>query len=185
MGSLPQGGQGMTAAIATAHKTSGKGVPLLVRFWSKVRIRTSNACWEWRGHINNQGYGMFWFRKGSERSHRVAYILSKGAIPRGLCVCHLCDNRRCCNPEHLFLGTVADNNADRDAKGRQVNLAGEKHGMTNLSDAQVAELRRLQRTGRYSQRALAERFNIGQTQVWRIVHFRSRSTSVFKEQQSS
>lgn len=97
--------------------------PLEKRFSSKVdRSGGPAACWPWKGAWRTEkGYGRILKdrRKGRAlRAHRVAWELAHGPIPLGLCVCHACDNPPCCNPAHLFLGTMLDNNRDRDAKDR-------------------------------------------------------------------
>ena len=93
------------------------------RFWQKVN--KTGKCWEWTGCLKDGsggcGYGFFWFNGKNVRAHRFSWILSFGEIPNELCVCHKCDNPRCVNPEHLFLGTVHDNNVDAVKKGRVPN----------------------------------------------------------------
>ena len=84
----------------------------------------SSGCWNWKLHKDRVGYGRMKISLGnrnsfrSESAHRYAYELWVGPIPTGMCVLHKCDNRGCCNPEHLFLGTQADNIHDMHRKGR-------------------------------------------------------------------
>lgn len=96
----------------------------LTRFWAHVE-RVDSGCMEWRGHIDDrpdQGYGTITLRRTVRRAHRVALELVTGIeIPADQCGCHRCDNPKCVNPEHVFIGTVADNNADCIKKGRHVN----------------------------------------------------------------
>lgn len=97
------------------------------RFWMKVdKSAGPDDCWLWISGMSN-GYGRFGIRQGViEYAHRMAWLLTKGPIPDGLFACHKCDNPRCVNPAHLFLGTHLDNIADRDAKGRVAK--GDKAG---------------------------------------------------------
>ncbi len=98
--------------------------PLADRLWSRVDKRGDDECWEWQGGRVPCGYGSIGLGKaaaGNGRTHRVAWEITNGPIPEGMSVCHRCDNRLCCNPAHLFLGTNHDNVKDRDIKGRQRN----------------------------------------------------------------
>ena len=103
--------------------TRRKQKPLLERFLLKVD--KTDTCWLWSAAVNPKGYGCLGLGTrgmGVVLAHRASWMLYKGAIPEGLSVLHSCDNPRCVNPDHLFLGTQQDNMKDRDAKGRQHNM---------------------------------------------------------------
>jgi hypothetical protein len=125
-------------------------------FWGRVDSRTDpGGCWPWTGSLRD-GYGRIHMPRLNpeekfrhERTHRIAWRLSNGPIPDGLFVLHRCDNRACCRPSHLFLGTCQDNMADMFAKGRnKVGIKGLRSANANLPDKVVREVRRMARDGR-------------------------------------
>lgn len=102
---------------------------IAAKLWARVRTGHPDECWPWMASVDRQGYGNMTLpgvcgaRGRSETTHRLAWILTRGVIPPGghygtTCVCHSCDNPRCCNPWHLFLGSHADNMQDKARKGR-------------------------------------------------------------------
>jgi hypothetical protein len=101
------------------------------RFNKKYLINEDTDCWEWQNATNNIGYGMFRWSTGKMRTaHRASYELHKGPIPTGLSVCHSCDNPKCVNPDHLWVGTRKDNYDDMVSKGRRyVHPKGFKHAL--------------------------------------------------------
>jgi hypothetical protein len=142
------------------------GMTLEERFWKKVNIGNRNECWEWVGFkCLTTGYGIFIIDKKFS-AHRVAWILTNGEIPDKMCVCHKCDNRACCNPAHLFLGTLADNDLDRDKKGRL--SWGERTNTAKLSIQDVKEIRSLYDTGNYSQSKLANIYGVQKAAIGKI-----------------
>jgi hypothetical protein len=118
---------------------------LQIKLVDRIEIGTRSDCWEWQRGLARSGYGNVWEDGGtSHLAHRVSYELFVGD-PKGFCVCHKCDNRKCCNPSHLFLGTHADNVADRVAKGRCADVAGERNPRRKLSERDVAAIREIHR----------------------------------------
>jgi hypothetical protein len=101
---------------------SYSGRPAKIRFESKVFKLPESGCHLWTASLFDAGYGKFYVEKNKPvLAHRFSFILEHGSIPKGMCICHRCDVRSCVNPVHLFLGTIGDNNADRDNKGRHAS----------------------------------------------------------------
>lgn len=124
-------------------------------------------CWLWTGSYNNQGYGSVRHRGKTWKSHRLSYLHHCGEIPNNLHVLHKCDNRRCVNPEHLFLGTHSDNMADMKAKKRYKAHAGSENGRAKLSNLDVAGIRLAYQEG-VPLKAIASEFGIDSTQASRV-----------------
>lgn len=142
---------------------------LPTRFWAKVQ--KGDGCWEWQASRSASGYGQIFVGEKNIHAHRVSWMLTRGEIPKGLCVLHRCDNRGCVNPDHLFLGTKADNTADMMEKKRHnfVSRPGENNGYAKLTDEQVQELRRRFFRGGISLTDLATDFGISDTMAGFIV----------------
>lgn len=144
------GGDGFYRVALTQHLIDRPS--LAPRFWSHVdKSGGDEACWPWNGGKRGQmRYGSFKVASyTSVMAHRVAYALTTGKDPGNMVVCHSCDNPPCCNPKHLWLGTIADNNADKLTKGRAKNgnQSGENNGAAKLSKAQVGIIKGLFITG--------------------------------------
>jgi hypothetical protein len=139
------------------------------------RMERKGDCWEWTGALTDGGYGAIETVGGTKRVHRVMWECVFGEIRDGLLVLHECDNRRCFNPEHLFLGTHEDNMADMVRKGRQAR--GECCGAARHPEAVIVEFLRCIARGE-SVGVTADRFGISRShaasiargEFWKHVH---------------
>jgi hypothetical protein len=109
------------------------------RLHSHFAIDAVTACWNWTASTRSDGYGQFRVNKKNVAAHRLSYQLAKGEIPHGAMLCHTCDNRRCVNPDHLFLGDHKINAQDASRKGRLG--AAETHPLAKLNNQQVLTIR--------------------------------------------
>jgi len=143
-----------------------KDIPRKTRklFW--VYVNKTAGCWLWAAG-SSAGYGVFHVKRKVMRAHRVAYILANGSIPKGLLVCHSCDNPLCVNPDHLWVGTQKDNMKDAREKGR--TRKGENHGASRLNDNIIQIIRNDYSAGRMNQPELAKRFNVSQKNISKVV----------------
>jgi len=138
------------------------------RFWSKVE-KTDN-CWIWKGSIDVDGRGRFKLGGGNRSAHRVSWMLIHGELPKGMCVCHRCDNPKCVKPAHLFLGTHLDNMRDMAEKGRRKGIAvriGSAHGMAVINEEQAKQVK----YGSFKRgelTALAKRWKINTDVIYQI-----------------
>lgn len=200
---LCQCGCGRTTGIAKqTSKRNGtiRGVPVRFckghhfrvsshedRFWSKVaKTESQDDCWEWTAGCQKSGYGQFSIRTGEKISaHRMAWILTNGDIPDGLCVLHSCDNPPCCNPRHLFTGTQGDNIHDMIRKGRynappaygnrngsrkhpERLPRGSKHHNAKLTECDVRKMRQLWNTPGVRRTHIGDEFGITYSNVLTI-----------------
>ena len=136
--------------------------PLRDRFFRKIEINKGNGCWEWTASITWCGYGHIkLFGNKLIMAHRASWIIHNGEIPKGKFVLHKCDNRKCVNPSHLWLGTNKENIIDAHKKGRL---------WSKLKKEDVDIIRKRYKETNIQQWKLAEEFNVDQGLISKIIN---------------
>lgn len=152
------------------------------RFWSKVKKGAPDECWE--QHTKSR-YGKIYDGNKVVLLHRVSWLIFVGEIPEGMEVCHKCDNPRCCNPSHLFIGTHADNMRDMANKGRcrVPALAGGDNPSAKLTGFEVSKIRELFCSKQNSMHQLASMFHVSRRNISEIVRNLSWKDETYKPPQ--
>lgn len=140
-------------------------------FMSKILPEPNSGCWLWAAGDNGYGYGVFHIKRKNWAAHRISWQIHNGSIPDGLCVLHKCDVPACVNPDHLFLGTQADNMNDMTKKGRRQmppTAAGVENGNVKLTEMQVRVIHRLAANKAMTQPEIASYFGVVRGTVAKI-----------------
>ena len=140
----------------SAQKMPKRFPPLAARLWPRIAKAGPDECWEWQGYASARGYGQISDAGRNRAAHRVVYELTRGPVPAGSDVCHSCDNRRCCNPAHLWVGTRQENIADAAKKWRMQTIPRDVVAAVRIATGSQAEI--------------AKRFGISRGHVHRIRH---------------
>jgi hypothetical protein len=148
------------------------------RFWAKVNKNTPSGCWEWTAYRNPAGYGVFGLSHDKYKgpsvlilAHRMSWTMANGPIPKGQYVLHRCDNPSCVNPEHLWLGSIADNQQDMSKKGRSRSggPSGEENGNARLTREVVREIRSRKVSEGLSAEKLSAIYHVAASTIRQIV----------------
>lgn len=150
--------------------------------WNKFYQYTEldSGCWEWQGAISSGRYGHMWCVDKNVYAHRISYALHYGPIPEGMLVLHKCDNTKCVNPDHLFLGTHQDNMDDCVNKRRIAH--GSKNGQSKLNEEQVLEIKKELADSKdwHVVKTLAKKYGVHNTTIYKIRNGSTWSHIVYK-----
>ena len=148
----------------------------LERFWEKVNKRNLGECWEWDAHIGSDGYGQFWYNGANIHAHRMAWMIRNNSeIPEGMLILHHCDNKRCVNPLHLYLGDYSDNTNDMLERARP-EMFGRP---SKFSDKNIQSMRNLYLRG-VDQNLIAIIFKVSQSYISNLIN-NKRGTNLKRE----
>lgn len=148
---------------------------------SKIIKNQTTGCWEWQRARNKKGYGVCCIKGRMFKAHRLSYVIHVGAIPKGSCLLHSCDNPPCCNPMHLRIGSRAENNRDIIDRGRHVRGGtktpkaqckyerGERHHNARITTEIVQQIRSRYANGGCSYSSLAREFGLRSQHVGKII----------------
>lgn len=136
------------------------------RFLAKVCRDAANGCWLWQGMVAPDGYGVAFIAGKRQAAHRAAWMLFCNPIPLGMAICHKCDVRACVNPDHLFVGTAADNAQDRVNKDRAPR--GERHHAAKLTASQVSLIKSMLAQDRMYSTEIARQFGVSPATIHEI-----------------
>lgn len=134
------------------------------RFQKYASPEPNTGCWLWSGGSNNGRYGHLRIGSKFVSAHRYSWLIHRGEIGRGQVICHHCDVPMCVNPDHLFVGTQADNVADMTAKGRRASFSGSANGRAKLTKEQAASIRSDDRVNR----VIARDYGVSFSLIWHI-----------------
>ena len=149
------------------------------KLFSRVVVCGDDDCWDWQGSLSGSRYGQMRVNGRLTYVHRIAYEVTTGEIPAGLFVLHTCDNRKCCNPSHLWLGTNKDNQQDCVQKGRKYIARGAEHPMAKLTPYEVWLIRSLYVSGEFLQREIADAMGINRSYCKRLLQGKSWTEGPF------
>ena len=140
------------------------------KFWLKTDKQSDDACWIFLGATDKDGYGQFWDGdiQLMTRAHQFSAKIHLGDCPKGMCVCHTCDNPSCVNPNHLFYGSALDNQKDKMTKNRQTK--GESQGHSKLTNNQIEQIKA---RANENYKVLCKEFNLVPSTIYRIWHNQS------------
>ena len=131
------------------------------RRFNERYVVVSSGCWEWTAPLIEEGYGQMSYFGITEKAHRVSWILHVSSIPKGMCIIHKCNNRKCVNPDHLYIGTVSDNVQDAIKSG---SFSGRGHGIKKLTKLDVLYIRDMLALGT-PHWLIAKQYNVSRTAI--------------------